>query len=73
MTIATEQLAACTTLEDIQAVKPLLEIERDNASSLFSEYTSKANEYKVLANSCRGEIHDVDSLLKYKALEIING
>jgi len=65
-----EQYCACTTLEELAEVKPLLEAERSSAHALYVEYTKKVREYQALANEQRKLMRDVPELIKAKGYEI---
>lgn len=77
MTTAYEQYCACTTLEELEEVKPLLEAERDSAQLMYDEYktialdyAAKADEYKQMAAALRDTIYNVPQLIKEKGYEI---
>lgn len=70
MTTAYEQYCACTTLEELAEVKPLLEAERDAATAMHGEYIKKMKEYQALAGEQRQMIHNVPALIKEKGYEI---
>ncbi len=73
MTVGTDQLAACTTQEEVRNIRSVLEMERDGAQDLYNELVSKSNEYKAQADQYEQAIHDVDSLINAKVLEIFHG
>lgn len=63
MSTLLEQLEACATLEEVAELKPLLEIERDNAKASYDQCIENARKYKQL-------IHDVPALIGKKGYEI---
>lgn len=65
-----EQYCACTTLEELQEVKPLLEIERDNAKNLYNQYIKEVRKNQASADEQRKLMHNVPELIKAKGYEI---
>ncbi len=80
MTAGTDQLAACTVLEDLRDIKDILDVEAANYKASYDEYmakyeehTLKAGEFRMLARECTPDIHDVPKLIKDRGYEIEYG
>lgn len=80
MTAGTDQLAACTTREEVRAVKDILDVEVATAQAGYDEnmakckeHTLKANEFRNMANKCISGVYDVPKLIKDKDYEIEYG
>lgn len=65
-----EQYCACTTLEELQEVKPLLESEAKARQDLYDEYKAKEVEYREKMIEQGKLLLNVAELIKVKGYEI---